>query len=70
MTMETTFCNWAVCYDIDGSNYDAPQTKTVIAAIFRYPHDAENFIERCTPQETRGRFYLKRLASCMTEVGA
>ena len=70
MTMENTFCNWAVCYDIDGSNYDDRQTRTAIAAIFRYPNDAENFIERCTPQETRGRFYLKRLASCMTEVGA
>ena len=30
MTMENTFCNWAVCYDIDGSNYDDHQTKTVI----------------------------------------
>ena len=59
-TMENTLCNWAVCFDIDGSNYDDHQTRTAIAAIFRYPHDAENFIEKCTPQETRSRFYVKR----------
>ena len=58
--MENTLCNWAVCYDIDGSNYDDHQTRTAIAAIFRYPHDAENFIEKCTPKETRSRFYVKR----------
>ena len=60
--MENTLCNWAVCYDIDGSNYDDHQTRTAIAAIFRYPHDAENFIVKCTPQEIRSRFYIKRLS--------
>lgn len=31
--MENTLCNWAVCYDIDGSNYDDHQTRT--AWLFR-----------------------------------
>ena len=59
--MENTLCNWAVCYDIDGINYDDHKTRTAIAAIFRYPYDAEDFIVKCTPQETRSRFYVKRL---------
>ena len=60
--MENILCNWAVCFDIAGSNYDDHQTRTAIAAIFRYPHDAENFIVKCTPQEIRSRFYIKRLS--------
>ena len=60
--MENTLCNWAVCYDIGGENYDDHKTRTAIAAIFRYPHDAEHFIEKCTPQETRSRFYVKGLS--------
>lgn len=60
--MENTLCNRAVCYDIGGENYDDHKTRTAIAAIFRYPHDAEHFIEKCTPQETRSRFYVKRLS--------
>jgi len=63
--MKDTLCNWAVCYDIDGSNYDDHQPRTAIAAIFRYPHDAESFIARCTPAETRSRFYVKRLPRVM-----
>ena len=59
--MENILSNCAVCFDIDGSNYDDHQTRTAIAAIFRYPHDAENFIVKCTPQEIRSRFYIKRL---------
>ena len=65
--MENTLCNWAVCFDIDGSNYDDHKPRTTIVAIFRYPHDAESFIDRCTPQETRSRFYVKRLNRCIYE---
>lgn len=65
--MENALCNWAVCYDIAGSNYDDGKPRTAVSAIFRYPLDAERFINLCTPQETRHRFYVKRLAACMVE---
>ena len=55
-------CTWAVCYDIDGSNYDDHQTRTSVTAIFEDPYLAEDFIEKCLPEETRSRFYVMRMA--------
>lgn len=40
-------CTWAVCYDIDGSQYDDHQPRTSVTAIFRDPHLAEDFIAKC-----------------------
>lgn len=59
--MEDTFCSWAVCYDIDGSKYDDGETRTSISAVFRDSHLAEDFIAKCTPEETRSRFYVKHI---------
>lgn len=65
--MENTFCNWAVCYDIDGRFYDDRKPRTAIAAILRYPLDAQRFIAEFVPEETRSRFYVKHLSNCMGE---
>lgn len=54
-------CTWAVCYDIDGKNYDDGKSRTSITAVFVYPHLAEEFIEKCLPEETRSRFYVQNL---------
>lgn len=55
-------CTWAVCHDIDGSNYDDHQTRTSVTAIFEDPYLAEDFIAKFLPAETRSRFYVKRMA--------
>ena len=60
--MITTLCTWAVCYDIDGKNYDDGQTRTSVTALFKDPYLAEDFISKCLPAETRSRFYVKRMA--------
>lgn len=65
--MKETFCNWAICYDIAGKHYDDGQTRTVIAAILRYPMDAERFIATFLPVENRDRFYIKPLSRCEVE---
>ena len=65
--MESIGCSWAVCYDIDGRYYDDGKTKTVIAAVLRYPFDAERFIDEFLPKENKDRFYIKRLSSCEGE---
>lgn len=54
-------CNWAVCYDVDGKNYDDGKTRTQTVALFRFPHAAEDFIRLCLPEETRSRFYVKNI---------
>lgn len=54
-------CKWAVCYKIDGTNYDDKQDREVVTALFRYPFHAEDFIKSIIPQETRSRFYVKRI---------
>ena len=40
---------------------------TVIAAVLRYPFDAERFIDEFLPKENKDRFYIKRLSSCEGE---
>lgn len=58
----TNLCTWAVCFDIDGSNFDDGKTRTSITAVFQYPHLAEYFIAKCLPEETQSRFYIKQIA--------
>lgn len=50
------FCKWAVVFFIDGSNYDDGKQRMSVTAVFRYPHQAEEFIEKCLPAENRHRF--------------
>lgn len=56
--MKDTFCTWAVAYKIDGSNYDDKKDRVSVTALFRYPYQAEEFIEKCLPVETRNRFFV------------
>ena len=65
--MENIGCCWAVCYDIDGKYYDDGKTRTAIAAILRYPLDAQRFIDTFLPQENKDHFYIKRLSQCEGE---
>lgn len=52
------FCKWIVAYDIDGKNYDDGKKRTSVVAVFKYPWQAEDFIEKCLPAENRERFYV------------
>ena len=52
------YCNWAVCYDIDGTTQDDGKTKRTVCAWFHTPSNAEDFIAMCLPKETRDRFYI------------
>ena len=54
-------CPWAVCYDIDSKHYDDRKRRAGITAVFRDPHLADEFIEKCLPEETRSRFYVKHI---------
>ena len=54
-------CSWAVCYDIDGKFFDDKKAHTNTVAVFRYPHLAEEFIEKYLPSENRHRFYIKHI---------
>lgn len=55
------FCGWAVCYDIPGEYYDDRKERTSIVATFRHPANAEDFIKKCMPEETKSRFYIVRM---------
>lgn len=52
------FCKWAVAYKIDGSNYDDKKERTSVVAVFNMPYQAEEFIEKCLPADTRERFFV------------
>lgn len=43
------------------------QSSASIAAILRYPLDAQRFIDTFLPQENKDRFYIKRLSQCEGE---
>lgn len=60
--VDTRFCSWAICFDIDGKNYDDRKPKTSIVATFRDPNSAEDFIRNCLPAETSNRFYIVRIS--------
>lgn len=56
--VSSALCRWAVCYDIDGKNYDDRQPRTRTVAVFELPYQAEDFIEKCLPADNRERFYI------------
>ena len=49
-------CKWAVVFYVDGKHYDDGKRRLCVTALFRYPHQAEEFISKCLPAETRERF--------------
>jgi hypothetical protein len=51
-------CKWAVAFKIDGRNYDDRQERTNVVAIFCYPHQAQDFIDKCIPADTKERFFI------------
>lgn len=56
--MKLLKCNWAVAYKIDKSTQDDGITKIGIAATFSHPANAEDFINKCLPKETKDRFFI------------
>lgn len=56
--MNNNLCKWAVAYKIDGSNYDDGKERTSVVAVFRYPYQAEDFIEKCLPADTKDKFFV------------
>ena len=55
------FCEWAVVYDIPGNNYDDGQERTGIVATFNNRWNADDFIAKCLPKQSRTRFYVVRM---------
>lgn len=60
-------CMWAVCYDVCPEQSDGSKPKTIVTAVFTYPIHAENFIERCLPEEARSRFYITQIKPAPAE---
>lgn len=52
--------NWLVCFNIPANTQDDKKEKRQIIAAFRYPFEAQDFIDKCLPKETRDRFYITR----------
>lgn len=50
--------NYYVAFTIPGNTQDDKKDKMQIIAGFRYPHQADDFIKNCLPEETRNRFYI------------
>lgn len=57
MNAQISSCTWAVCYDVDAKHFDDRENKTFVVAVFRDPFEAQDFIDKCLPQN--GRFYIK-----------
>lgn len=51
-------CKWAVAYKIDKSTQDDRKTKITVVSVFANPSNAEDFIEKCLPTETKERFFI------------
>ena len=49
---------WAVCFKIDGKNYDDKKARISTVALFNTPQNAEDFIDKCMPAETKERFFI------------
>lgn len=49
---------WAVAYKIDEKNYDDRKTRVSTVATFATPINAEDFIDKCMPAETKERFFI------------
>lgn len=51
--------NWLVCYKIPAETQDDKKEKEVVIASFNYLCNAESFIEKRMPAETKERFYIR-----------
>lgn len=56
--MKITKCDWAVAYKIDKRTQDDGKTKAKVVATFSYPVNAEEFIKKCLPADTKDRFFI------------
>lgn len=60
-------CKWAVAHKIDKETQDDRKTKIRVVSLFNTPINAEDFIEKCLPEETKERFFIidiDELESC------
>jgi hypothetical protein len=57
---EAVNCKWAVCFTIDGKNYDDQKDRIAVSAVFNYPCKAEDYIDTL-PEETKDRFFITRI---------
>lgn len=63
----TNNCKWAVAHKIDKRTQDDRKTKIRVVASFNNPINAEDFINKCLPEETKEDFFiifLDDLESC------
>lgn len=51
-------CKWAVAYKIGGENYDDRKERIGVTALFNYPDLAQDFINKCLPEETKEKFFV------------
>ena len=51
-------CKWAVAYKIDKNTQDDRKTKIRVVAMFSTPINAEDFINKCLPDDTKERFFI------------
>ena len=51
-------CDWAVCFEVAASTQDDRQPGRTVCAWFAYPFQAEEFIEKVLPSQTRERFHV------------
>ena len=54
-------CKWAVVFEVNGENYDNKEKRTNVIAVFMYPFEAQEFIDKCLPLETKSRFFIKNI---------
>jgi len=56
---------WAVCFTVDhtlpGCQQDDNRDKIQTIAFFKYPIEAEDFINNCFSEEQRKNFYIVRI---------
>lgn len=68
--IDTHFCVWAVCYDIEGGpvygfNHeiiDTLEDNTRIFSVFTYREEAEDYIRFHIPSETIVKFYVSKIS--------
>ena len=56
--MKILKCGWAVAFKINKNTQDDKKTKIRIAATFSHPGNAEDFIKKCLPEDTRDSFFI------------
>lgn len=56
--------NWAVAYKARMSKFE--DEFEVVVAIFSIPVNAEDFINKCLPKDTKDCFYIKSLENGKT----